>query len=182
MLKKSFELNPWDMVSNVKQYSAWYSALHTAAGFKEVYIDNESMKFSGGVLIGVFKVNARVWCIESGIAREVTLLADTGAIYTVLPRSLLEELGVKPIGKRRFRLADGRVVEREIGLIGIEIGGRAVHTIAVFGDEGTHLLGVVTLGELGLQVDPVSGELKPLELLLMVLVPEAYNLNRCCAT
>jgi clan AA aspartic protease len=118
-----------------------------------------------------------VWCIESGIAREVTLLADTGAIYTVLPRSLLEELGVKPIGKRRFRLADGRVVEREIGLIGIEIGGQAVHTITVFGDEGIYLLGVVTLKELGLQVDPVSGELKPLELLLMVLVPEAYNLN-----
>ncbi|HWQ17883.1 MAG TPA: aspartyl protease family protein [Sulfolobales archaeon] len=128
--------------------------------------------------MGYVRVNARVWCIESGMARDVTLLADTGAIYTVLPRSLLEDLGVKPIGKRRFRLADGRVVEREIGLIGIEIGGQAIHTITVFGDEGIYLLGVVTLEELGLQVDPVSGELKPLELLLMALAPEPTALNR----
>ena len=128
--------------------------------------------------MGYVRVNARVWCIESGMARDVTLLVDTGAIYTVLPRSLLEELGVKPIGKRRFRLAGGRIVEKEIGLIGIEIGGQAIHTIIVFGDEGTYLLGVVTLEELGLQVDPVSGELKPLELLLMALAPEPTALNR----
>ncbi len=39
------------------------------------------------------------------------------------------------------------------------------HTLVVFGDE--YLLGVVTLEELGLQVDPITGELKPLELFLM---------------
>ena len=119
--------------------------------------------------MGYIKVKAKVWCIESGVSKEVTLLADTGAIYTVLPRSLLEELGVKPIGSRKFKLADGRIVEREVGLVGIEIADIKTHTIVVFGDENIYLLGVVTLEELGLQVDPVKGELKPLELLLMKL-------------
>ena len=114
------------------------------------------------------KVKAKIWHIEKPQeVKEVELLADTGAIYTVLPASLLRELGVKPIGRRRFRLADNRVVEREVGIIGIEVQGATAHTIAVFGDEGIHLLGVVTLEELGFEVDTVKGELRPMELLLM---------------
>jgi hypothetical protein len=38
------------------------------------------------------------------------------------------------------------------------------------GGFGAEVLGVTTLEELGLQVDPVSGELKPLELLLLSLM------------
>ncbi|MET1159625.1 MAG: retroviral-like aspartic protease family protein [Thermoprotei archaeon] len=118
--------------------------------------------------MGNVRVKARIWSIENpGNKVEVELLADTGAIYTVLPSSLLKKLGVKPIGKRRFRLADNRVVERDIGIIGIEINNMMTHTIAVFGEENIYLLGVVTLEELGLQIDPVKGELKPLELLLV---------------
>ena len=54
-----------------------------------------------------------------------------------------------------------------MGIIGIEIKGIKTHTIAVFGDIGIYLLGVVTLEELGLEVDPIKGELRPMELLLM---------------
>lgn len=100
-------------------------------------------------------------------ALEVELLADTGAIYTVLPRSLLGALGVKSIGKRRFKLANNQTIERDVGIIGIAVQGSKTHTIAFFGDENVNLLGVVTLEELGFEVDPVKGELKPLELLLM---------------
>ncbi len=114
------------------------------------------------------RVRARVWNVEdSSRCREVELLADTGAVYTVLPTSLLRELGVKPTGRRRFRLANNQVIERDIGIIGIEIQGIKTHTIAVFGDENIYLLGAVTLEELGLEIDPIKGELKPMELLLM---------------
>jgi len=119
--------------------------------------------------VGFVRVKAKVWNVEKPeSAREVLLLADTGAIYTVLPRSLLEEMGVKSIGKRKFKLADNRVVERDVGIVGIEVQGVRAHTIAVFGDEGVYLLGVTTLEELGLEVDPVKGELRPMELLLML--------------
>jgi predicted aspartyl protease len=125
--------------------------------------------FVKGSAVGFVRVKAKVWNVEKPeSAREVLLLADTGAIYTVLPRSLLEEMGVKSIGKRKFKLADNRVVERVVGIVGIEVQGVRAHTIAVFGDEGVYLLGVTTLEELGLEVDPVKGELRPMELLLML--------------
>ncbi|MBO3810240.1 MAG: Retroviral aspartyl protease [Candidatus Brockarchaeota archaeon] len=118
--------------------------------------------------MGFVRVKARVWNIESPEnATEVTLLADSGAIYTVLPESLLKSIGVKSIGRRRFRLANNQVLEKDIGIVGMEVNGVKTHTIAVFGDENVYLLGVVTLEELGLEVDPIRGELKPLELLLM---------------
>jgi len=75
-------------------------------------------------------------------------------------------MGVKSIGKRKFKLANNRVVERGAGIVGIEVQGVQAHTIAVYGDEGVHLLGTTTLEELGLEVDPVKGELRPMELLL----------------
>ncbi|MEM0054085.1 MAG: Retroviral aspartyl protease [Candidatus Methanomethylicia archaeon] len=118
--------------------------------------------------MGFVRVRARIWNIEDPEnVKEVTLLADTGAIYTVLPETLLQSLGVKCIGRRRFRLANNQILEKEIGIIGIEINNVKTHTIVVLGDENVYLLGVVTLEELGLEVDPVKGELKPLELLLM---------------
>ncbi len=118
--------------------------------------------------MGYVRVRARIWNVDDpSISREVELLADTGAIYTVLPASLLKELKVKPIGKRKFRLANNQVIERDVGLIGVEIKGIKTHTTVVFGDENVYLLGVVTLEELGLEVDPVKGELRPMELLLM---------------
>jgi Predicted aspartyl protease len=115
------------------------------------------------------RVKAKVWNVENPLnAREVILLVDTGATYTVLPRSLLEEMGVKSIGKRKFKLANNQVVERDVGIIGIEVQGIRAHTLAVFGDESIYLLGATTLEELGLEVDAVKRELRPMELLLML--------------
>lgn len=38
----------------------------------------------------------------------------------------------------------------------------------VFGEENdTQVLGVTALEELGMQIDPITGELKPMELLLL---------------
>ncbi|MSQ12787.1 MAG: hypothetical protein EXR47_01330 [Dehalococcoidia bacterium] len=40
---------------------------------------------------------------------------DIGATFTVIPASFLRRLGVASRETIRFRLADGRVVERQIG-------------------------------------------------------------------
>jgi len=101
---------------------------------------------------------------------ELELLADTGAIYTIIQRKNLQTLNIEPRGKRRFKTADGRIIEREVGLAEVEIQGQSTHSVIVFGEpKDTQVLGVTTLEELGLQVDPVTGELKPLELLLLHL-------------
>ncbi|MGC8582830.1 MAG: aspartyl protease family protein [Thermoproteus sp.] len=119
--------------------------------------------------MGVFTVKARVWAVgRTSGAVEVDLLVDTGATYTVLPASLLARLGVAPLRTVRLRLADGRVVERELGEVGIEVEGlRASATPVVFGEEGIYLLGSVTMEQLGLAPDPVEKRLKPVEALLM---------------
>ena len=41
--------------------------------------------------------------------------------YTRCYPPALNEPGIKPMGVRRFRLADGRVTERSIGIMGIEV-------------------------------------------------------------
>ncbi|MGC8912264.1 MAG: retroviral-like aspartic protease family protein [Nitrososphaeria archaeon] len=120
------------------------------------------------VRMGFVKVRVKVWNIENPKqSRELELLADTGAIYTVLPSSLLKELGIKAINRRKFKLANNEVVEKDVGLMGVEIEGKFTYTIVVFGEENVYLLGVTTLEELGLEVDPVKGVLRPMELLLM---------------
>jgi predicted aspartyl protease len=75
---------------------------------------------------------------------------------------------VKSIGKRKIRLANSQVIERDVRVIGIEVQGIKTHTLAVFEDQDTYLLGATTLEELGLEVDPVRRELRPMELLLML--------------
>ena len=119
--------------------------------------------------MGYVKVKVRIRNIHlPELEMETELIADTGAIYTIINRKRLEELKVKPRGKRRFKTADGRIIEREVGAAEIEIKGQSTYSIVVFGQNSdSELLGVTTLEELGLQVDPVTGELKPLELLLL---------------
>jgi len=98
---------------------------------------------------------------------EAELLADTGAIYTVLRGERLRNLDIRPRG-RRFKTADGRLIEREVGMVEVEVNGQSTYSTVVFGEgSDVEVLGLTTLEELGLQVDPVTGELKPVELLLL---------------
>lgn len=99
--------------------------------------------------------------------REVELLADTGALYSVVPRHILQELGVKPVERLEFEFADGRTIEREVGEVRFHYDGRRRVSTVIFGkgsDSG--LLGVVTMEELGLKVDPVSKQLRPTRMIL----------------
>ncbi|MGB9705146.1 MAG: aspartyl protease family protein [Pyrobaculum sp.] len=119
--------------------------------------------------MGTFTVRARVWNIHNPAkAVEVDLLVDAGATYTVMPAELLESLGVSAVRVARLRLADGRVVERRVGEVGIDVEGfRASATPVVFGDRDIYLLGSVTMEQLGLAPDPAEKRLKPVEALLM---------------
>jgi clan AA aspartic protease len=98
---------------------------------------------------------------------EVELLVDTGAIYTVIEKQKLKEIGIEPYEKREFNTVDNRTIEREVGGIIIELEGRKAHTVAIFGENDKSVLGVTTLEELGLEVDPITKKLKPMALLLV---------------
>ena len=99
--------------------------------------------------------------------REIEATVDTGAAYTTLLGSLLRELGVEPMGQRRFLLADGRRVDMEYGRAWATINGDSEVTIVVFGeDDAPALLGAYTLEGLALAVDPTSQRLVPTHLIM----------------
>ncbi len=123
--------------------------------------------------MGIFEVKTKVWRVgEPKSVRELNLVVDTGATYTTLPASLLEEMGVRPLRKRRLRLANGRIVERDLAAVGLEAEGESLQTTpVVFGDEGVFLLGSLTLEDLSLAVDPLKKKLVPTEAYLLTAFP-----------
>jgi predicted aspartyl protease len=92
------------------------------------------------------------------------LEVHTGSTYTALPRKMFESLGVPVDASIPARLADGRQQMLEIGEARIRLGGREFTTIVIFAEEGEpSLLGVITLEEALLAVDPAHNELIPVE-------------------
>ncbi len=101
---------------------------------------------------------------------QVEALVDTGAIYSIVPRDTLESLSVEPTGRTRFRTIEGRPIERDVGVVQIEVQERpgGVPVPVIFGEAAAYaVLGVTALGIMGLEVDPTRGELRPTEFLLL---------------
>jgi predicted aspartyl protease len=97
-------------------------------------------------------------------------LVDSGAVYSVVPHQVLERLGIKPLAEQEFRLADGTRITRRKGVAVFKyldaIGGADV----IFGEEGDSvLLGTMTLEALGLALDPLKRELRPLPMILALI-------------
>lgn len=98
---------------------------------------------------------------------KVEFLIDSGAIYSVVPTRVLEGLGIRPLAEQEFRLANGEKISRRKGVAVFKYGDRIGGADVVFGEEGDSvLLGAFTLEALGLSLDPLRRELKPLPMLL----------------
>ena len=98
---------------------------------------------------------------------ELELLVDTGSTYTWVRRERLQELGIDPTGRRRFRTIRGELVERDVGEAVIECLGERATCMVAFAEEGdSEVLGITTLENLGLEVDPITRQLKKAEALL----------------
>ena len=112
--------------------------------------------------MGTFETPLRISALDERETREVLATVDTGSAYTTLPAPLLRELGVEPVGRRRFVLADGHRVDMEYGRAWVAINGEREVTIVAFGeDEAPPLLGAYTLEGLRLAADPAHGRLVP---------------------
>ena len=119
--------------------------------------------------MGTFQVEIEIGDPQGERYERIPALVDTGSTYTVLPRALLTRLGVEASDRDRFRLADGRVVEQDLGQTWLRVDGRSVITIVVFGDEGASpLLGAYALEGLRLAPDPLRKRLVRVEGLLMM--------------
>jgi clan AA aspartic protease len=94
--------------------------------------------------------------------QELTFLIDSGAIFPVVPRETLAELGILPQRTESFSLADCTHIEREVGTAMFTYKGKTSAAPVIFGEPGDAiLLGVVALESLGLVFDPLRRELRP---------------------
>ena len=118
--------------------------------------------------MGTFEWPMRIAGADSERSEVIEATVDTGAFYSVVPARLLHDIGVERSARRRMRLADGRVVDADIGEARVTVNGESVTTLVVFGeDDAPSLLGAYTLEGLALTVDPVDQRLIPHDLLPM---------------
>ena len=104
---------------------------------------------------------------KPNVTKELEFLVDSGAIYSVVPSAVLRKLGIKPVVTEEFRLADGSSIKRRKGGALFRYENRVGVADVIFGQKGDSLLlGAFTLEALGLALDPLRRELKPLPMIL----------------
>lgn len=97
----------------------------------------------------------------------VEFMVDSGAVFTVAPSTVLDELGIKPISEEKFWLANGEKMIRKRGIAFFRYGDKVGGADVIFGEEGdSNLLGATTLESLGLALDPLKRELKPIPMII----------------
>ena len=100
-------------------------------------------------------------------SESVRVLVDTGATLSILPADMLERLGIRREGRRRF-LGFGGTVTRDTGIVRMRYGGAAAGVSTVFGaEDDPPIMGVTALETLGFEVDPVAGRLNRIDMLVM---------------
>jgi len=117
--------------------------------------------------MGMFEARIRIANFEKPErSAELSLVVDTGATLSWIPRQVLERLEIEPLSRLPFSLADGKSVQRDIGGVLLTFDGRKALVSVAFGESGeTALLGATALETLGLVVDPVDKKLIARDLL-----------------
>lgn len=117
--------------------------------------------------MGTFSVNIEVAGSSGERFRVLRAIVDSGATYTLVPQNILNELGVVPIDRVPFELADNEIRELEVGEARLRLDGRERTVLVVFGPEGsTPLLGATALELFNRAIDPVHQVLVPVTAIL----------------
>jgi predicted aspartyl protease len=117
--------------------------------------------------MGMFQVRVRVSNpADRSRFFEEDFWVDTGALYSFVPEGRLNEIGIGPLRARDLILAEGRRDRRLLG--------EAVLTIAQLDESLTcpvifapadslYLLGATALENFGVQADPTTQQLRPID-------------------
>lgn len=119
--------------------------------------------------MGAFRATIHVGNPQGTHFEAVEALVDTGASHTVMPRAVLERLGVRSEERWPFRLADDRIAEYDVAETRVRIDGRTRSTMVALGTGNEALLGAATLEMFRLGVDPVGRRLIPVPGLMMAI-------------
>ncbi len=92
---------------------------------------------------------------------EVEMLVDTGATFTKIPRSMVDEVGLEVKYETSVELGDGTIITRQLALAEVEVEEvRMPVLVAISDGTETPLLGLTTLEILGFKVNPVTRSLE----------------------
>ncbi|MCU0322174.1 MAG: hypothetical protein MUE72_07140 [Chitinophagaceae bacterium] len=98
---------------------------------------------------------------------ELEFLIDSGAVYSLVPGKILDELEIEPYREMSFSLADGTSIKRRVCSAYFEFQGEGGPAPVVYGEEGdSALLGATTLESLGLVLNPFTRTLHPMRMLM----------------
>ena len=101
------------------------------------------------------------------VTERLEFMVDSGATYSVVPARNLKKLRIRPHKRETFRLANGATIVRWKGGALFKFREYVGVADVIFGEEGdATLLGALSLEALGLSLDPIKRELRPLQLIL----------------
>ena len=114
--------------------------------------------------MGTFRTTIMIENVERrGETRTVdNALVDTGSEYTWVPADVLDSLGIRSEHTQRFVVADGRQLERQVGIAIVHAAGAKAPDFVVFAEPGDMiLLGARSLEGLNVRVDAQRKQLVP---------------------
>jgi predicted aspartyl protease len=71
-------------------------------------------------------------------SKKVSMLVDSGAVYSVVPKDVLRQLSIRPHSTKTFTLADGTEIRRRIGDALFKLDGYQAASPVIFGEKGQH--------------------------------------------
>ncbi|MCL0091915.1 hypothetical protein M1N59_01470 [Dehalococcoidales bacterium] len=91
---------------------------------------------------------------------EVEFLADSGSFHPIIPPTLAQRLGIKPILETELILADKRKVKAPISVAYFKLLDRDGIFQVVIMDVPKPILGIAVFEGLGVKIDPARGKLE----------------------
>ena len=87
----------------------------------------------------------------------IEAIVDPGSLLSWMPREILLDIGIHSRGKKRFKTADGKIIERDFGFAILSVEGYSTIDEVVFAEKGDlTLLGVRTLEGFCVLVDNIG--------------------------
>ena len=112
--------------------------------------------------MGTFNITIQIANLNGEHYEDVEVMVDTGVVTTVIPRSILEGLGISPTKRETFEYAGGEQVQLDMAEARAVVEGRETYTWVIFGEESVApILGAYTLEGVFLAVDPYNQRLIP---------------------
>lgn len=125
---------------------------------QHAYIERNARR-SHGTVMGDTYVNFRIHGSRGSL--EIEALADTGAIFTKIPRNESQKIGIEPRYETQVQLSTGVIVPRRVGYAEIDIEGlRRLVPVAIGEDGEPAILGYTALEILELKVNPITRKLE----------------------